>query len=574
MLPTNGIRPFEYGVGDNCAVEWMNWMRSFEIFRKATTSVSAGLQPDWCSILLYHAGPKVQQVYASLESAEPQRGEEEEVNHGPLAGAYLLPDDPYQTMVKKLTDFFAPKRNKTIERHIFRNMKQYESENISMFVMRLRQQAERCEYEERVDEFLKDQITEGCSSTDLRRKILQQKEGNLEEILTIARIYETVLEESKVLKPNGNPTSLTTNSDDVNKIDSKRSLRKFGSNRNNNDLVLFCSRCGYKGHGSSDPKCPAKGKHCNKCGGRDHFARKCLSKSDRQLNKPARRDFHTENPSAAKRFKSNENVRLIDDHGDTDKNPANEDDDDVLCVSSPSSNANTIVCTIGGVETKAIIDSGCKCNLIGENIWKWLKSMNIAATDRLRGSDRSFIGYGGHELQVRGTFNSNIIVGTEQTTAKFYVMEGEGKFLIGRDTAQDLGILKLGPDVNTIDEQIEFSKIKGVTVDIPINKTVKPVAQSYRRVPVPLEKLVNEKVEMLRQQGIVEKVVGPSKWVSPLVVVPRKDDVRICVDMRRANQAVERENHPLPTFEDFLPHLGSAQIYSKIDVKNAFHQVE
>lgn len=32
-------------------------------------------------------------------------------------------------------------------------------------------------------------------------------------------------------------------------------------------------------------------------------------------------------------------------------------------------------------------------------------------------------------------------------------------------------------------------------------------------------------------------------------------DIRLCVDMRRANQVVERENHSLPTMEDILPHL-------------------
>lgn len=86
--------------------------------------------------------------------------------------------------------------------------------------------------------------------------------------------------------------------------------------------------------------------------------------------------------------------------------------------------------------------------------------------------------------------------------------------------------------------------------------------------------MVDAKIEELLAQGTVERVNGPSKWISPVVAVPKGDGVRICIDMRRANEAVERENHPLPTIEDFLPHLGKAKVFSRLDVKNAFHQVQ
>lgn len=39
-----------------------------------------------------------------------------------------------------------------------------------------------------------------------------------------------------------------------------------------------CKRCGFSGHKSDDTKCPAKGKICHKCGGNDHFSRRCFSK--------------------------------------------------------------------------------------------------------------------------------------------------------------------------------------------------------------------------------------------------------------------------------------------------------
>lgn len=159
-----------------------------------------------------------------------------------------------------------------------------------------------------------------------------------------------------------------------------------------------------------------------------------------------------------------------------------------------------------------------------------------------------------------------------------------GKVLLGYESAKALGVLKIGDEieheeveVNSIESKEskakQFGKIKNVIIDIPIKAEVKGVVQPYRRCPAPLEKVVDDKIDEMLQQGIIEKVNGVSKWVSPLVIAP-KGDVRICVDMRRANMAVERENHPLPTMEDFLPHLGEAKIFSKLDIKQAYHQVD
>ena len=120
-----------------------------------------------------------------------------------------------------------------------------------------------------------------------------------------------------------------------------------------------------------------------------------------------------------------------------------------------------------------------------------------------------------------------------------------------------------------------LSKIKGVKVDLPIDDSVLPVKQPYRRVPVNLENAVDQKLNDLLEQDIIERVEGSPTWISPMVVVPKENSqVRICIDMRRANEAIKRENHPLPVMGDFLPHFVGGKYFSKLDVRNAFHQVE
>lgn len=220
-----------------------------------------------------------------------------------------------------------------------------------------------------------------------------------------------------------------------------------------------------------------------------------------------------------------------------------------------------------------VVDSGSRYNIVDRDTWSELKAKNIGITKKSTAVDIGFMAYGGHALKLLGAFETTIKVGNKEMMAKFYVANELGKFLLGYDTAIPLGVLKIG-HINSM-ENVDikpFNKIRNVTVDIPIDAKVSPVQQPYRRVPVPLEKRVEAKVDELLSQGIIEKV-EISNWISPLVVVPKGDDVRICVDMKKANEAVARENYPLPTIDDFLPTLGMAKMFSKFDIKAAYHQV-
>ena len=119
-----------------------------------------------------------------------------------------------------------------------------------------------------------------------------------------------------------------------------------------------------------------------------------------------------------------------------------------------------------------------------------------------------------------------------------------------------------------------IGKLKDVEVPLHIDTTVKPVAQRARRIPFHIRKKVDKELSSLEQQGIIEKVDGPTPWVSPLVVTPKKDgNVRICVDMRMANQAIKRERHPVPTMDDLTHTLNGATVFSKLDLRSGYHQL-
>lgn len=108
-----------------------------------------------------------------------------------------------------------------------------------------------------------------------------------------------------------------------------------------------------------------------------------------------------------------------------------------------------------------------------------------------------------------------------------------------------------------------------------MNRSVAPVAQKLRRLPIAVLPKVERKLEELLARGVIEKVNEPAQWVSPMVIVLKDSgDVRLCLDMRRVNQGVKREAHPLPTVEDIRVKLRNAKYFSRLDVKDAFHQIE
>ena len=143
--------------------------------------------------------------------------------------------------------------------------------------------------------------------------------------------------------------------------------------------------------------------------------------------------------------------------------------------------------------------------------------------------------------------------------AEFVVIDGSGRPILGRDTAIELKVLRVGPEVNTVTE-MEYpglfrgvGKLKDYQAKLYIDPEVRPVAQNPRRVPYGLRDKVAAEIDSFQKQGIIEPVQGPTPWVSPLVIVPKPSGaVRLCVDMRRANEAIIRERHSIPTVDEVL----------------------
>ena len=92
-----------------------------------------------------------------------------------------------------------------------------------------------------------------------------------------------------------------------------------------------------------------------------------------------------------------------------------------------------------------------------------------------------------------------------------------------------------------------------------------------------MRKKVEDELKRLEDLDIIERVEGPTPWVSPIVVAPKPkkpDEIRICVDMRLPNEAVKHEKHITPTIDDIVSKMSGSKIFSKLDLNAGYHQVE
>lgn len=113
------------------------------------------------------------------------------------------------------------------------------------------------------------------------------------------------------------------------------------------------------------------------------------------------------------------------------------------------------MCKVGGVKLNMIIDSGSDANIIGWEEWSKMKEGGVQIIEQVKGSDRVFMGYANHkQLKVMGTFKAEIEVGGKKLLDLFYVIKEGQRSLLGRETAQKLGVLKMGLNVNEVTQSM------------------------------------------------------------------------------------------------------------------------
>ena len=186
-------------------------------------------------------------------------------------------------------------------------------------------------------------------------------------------------------------------------------------------------------------------------------------------------------------------------------------------------------------------------------------------------------------LPLLGSWSTSVRYKTTTVSATFHVTKGNSGNLLSCDTAQQLNLITLnvnstmsGPTIlHTFPHLFDgIGQVKGKEIKLHISDAVTPKQQPQRRIPFHVRKDVEQELQRLEQLDIIEAVDGPTPWVSPIVVVPKKSgEIRICVDMREANKAIGREKHLMPTLDDLIADLNGAAVFSTLDLASGYHQL-
>ena len=312
----------------------------------------------------------------------------------------------------------------------------------------------------------------------------------------------------------------------------------------------MCTRCGDKPH-SSRP-CPALCKNCNNCEKvekMEHFSKMCRSKP--QTNSV---NYNRQNNFCEEEKVSSEQASPALDLGIffTKKQ--------IFIMS-----VTWEFISINKCKVKIQVDTGADSTMKSSKIWTEL------GKPQLDGRKRHLEVYDGHQLRHLGSVICDVEWnGSRLTQKQLAVVQSDKEFgLLGRDLLPKQG-------VNNITAE-HLLAVMGYKTHEKLIPGAQPMFCKARKIPLPLQDKVTEKLAQMVRQGIFEPI--QPWWVtnaSPVVWQRKKSgELRLCVDLKvHINGKVMDEDYPIPDMETIFHNLHGASEFSKIDLSDAYYQIE
>lgn len=258
---------------------------------------------------------------------------------------------------------------------------------------------------------------------------------------------------------------------------------------------------------------------------------------------------------------------------------------------------------ICGKTINALVDSGSDVNLMSVECYRSLGSPKSLKSDVV------LTGLGAQKVRALGlcittvrvdgqTFKDtsfhivpkdvmpySIIIGQNFLQHTVMVMDNNRVFLLPANEewfrnvmcfVSDLDIIggEISPATQQQVRRLMTSYVPAKTKEAPIMLQIHlkddvPVAQRPRRLALKEQQEVDSQIQQWLDEGIIR--VSTSEYSSPIVLVRKKDGtLRVCVDYRKLNQKMVKDQYPLPLIDSHIDRCQNAKIFSALDLKNGY----
>ena len=313
-----------------------------------------------------------------------------------------------------------------------------------------------------------------------------------------------------------------------------------------------CTRCGSpEKHKLED--CRAYGQTCLVCKKPNHFATVCRFNDKSKSRNPKHRD-----------------VRQVE----TSDEESEENDDPLFKIEEVSNmktngkqiNANLVFSDMKEdyhTELQCQLDTGATCNVMS---LRDLAVITQTGDPPLKSSKVKLRLFDGSLMKPHGVATLKIHRNGSTTQLNFQIVDTKNKPLLSAETCEKLGLLKVTinetSEVNTVVTEQDKLQVPlkreaiqkeykdvfeglghiGISSSFVVNPDHTTVQHAPRRVTVTLQKEVKEKIAAMEKKGFIQKVTEPKEWISSMVVVAKPGKIRICLDPRDLNKAIQDPN--------------------------------
>ena len=487
-----------------------------------------------------------------------------------LLNNLVSPDNPKDKNLNELKDalkqHFSPAPLEIAERYRFHKRDQASGETVATYLAELRRLARYCNFGASLDTYLRDRLTCGLKNEGVIKKLLQEKNLTLQKAVEIASAMEIAARDAAELGKTAAPVHSL--------VRKPRPQSKVGTAPINSDT---CFRCRRSGHRSADCKC--KEMDCRKCGKRGHISRAC--------------------PGHGSSGKSpSRNLRYDRGRKFSKTHTLEEEDASLYRTSTITGRANALMVEpkINGKAIRMELDTGSALSIVPECLYR-----QHLATTPLSPTSVVLKTYSGQRITPLGAITVHVDYNGQHHEGPVYVVRTDGPALFGRDwlrhirvdwsnihrlaQAQPFPSGQLSPStqrrLNKLLERhaVVFGEDRGhlrhTKGHLHLVEGATPRFCKARPLPYALRDKVATELDRLEHDGILTKVSW-SEWATPVVSVPKKDgSVRICGDFKVSlNKQLRVDQYPLPRVDDVFASLAGGQRFSKIDLRQAYLQME